>query len=120
MKRCALLLVLTVLLAAVTSASAVGLIIVEDSSWWPGPHPPHPIPQPWPPGPYHPPHRPHLFAPLETSSVKVGTRITDQLAITSVDQEFNNPTSAMLEDTFVFPFPKGSHLDTFSLEIDGR
>src|SRR5215471_4045715 len=122
MKRCALISAVLVLMAAVTSASAVGLIIVEDSSWWPGPSPPPPIPPPWPPGPgpYHPPHRPHIFAPLEISSVKVDTRITDQLAVTSVAQEFYNPNAVRLEGTFVFPIPKGAHLDKFTMEIDGR
>src|ERR1051326_8260276 len=108
MKRCSLVAMVLVLLAAVTSASAVGLIIVEDSSWWPGPVPPNPIPEPWPPGPYHPPHRPHIFAPLELASVKVDTRITDQIAVTSVAQEFHNPNAARLEGTFVFPIPKGA------------
>src|ERR1700757_1098634 len=108
MKRCSLLWVMLVLLAAVTSAPAVGLIIVEDSSWWPGSGPPRPIPEPWPPRPYHPPPRPHVFAPLEISSVKVDTRINDQVAITSVAQEFFNPNSARLEGTFIFPIPKGA------------
>jgi Ca-activated chloride channel family protein len=61
-----------------------------------------------------------LFAPLEVSSVKVDTRIDDQVAVTSVDQEFYNPNAARLEGTFVFPIPKGAHLDKFSMEIDGK
>ncbi len=52
--------------------------------------------------------------------MKVNTRITDQVAVTSVDQEFRNPNSARLEGTFVFPVPKGAHLDRFSMEIDGK
>src|SRR6516225_5324034 len=86
-----------------------GLIIVEDASWWPGPLPPRPIPPPWPPRPVPP--RPYLFAPLEVSSVKVNTRITDQVAVTAVDEEFYNQNPARLEGTFVFPVPKGAHLD---------
>ncbi len=104
--------------ALTTPCSGAGLIIVEDSSWWPGPVPPRPIPPPWPPRPLPP--RPYLFAPLEVSSVKVNTRITDQVAVTVVDQEFYNPNPARLEGTFVFPVPKGAHLDKFSMEIDGK
>jgi Ca-activated chloride channel family protein len=104
--------------AALTfNASAAGLIIVEDSSWWPGPVPPHPTP-PWP-RPFPPPHQ-HIFAPLEVSFVKVNTRVNDQVAVTSVDEEFYNPNQARLEGTFVFPVPKGAHLDKFAMEIDGK
>jgi Ca-activated chloride channel family protein len=117
MKRCILLSVLLSLLGAL-NAQAVGLIIVEDSAW-PGPIPPDPTPQPWPPR-HRPAPRPHIFAPLEVKFVKVQTRITDQIAVTSVDQEFYNPNSARLEGTFVFPIPKGAHLDKFSMEIDGK
>jgi Ca-activated chloride channel family protein len=81
--------------------------------------PPHPIP-PWPPRPWPPPVRPHVFAPLEVSYVKVNTRIKDQIALTAVDQEFYNPNSARLEGTFIFPIPRGAHIDKFTMEIDGR
>ena len=101
-------------------ASALGLIIVEDSSWWPGPGPipPRPGPPVWPPRPLPP--RPYIFAPLELSSVQARTKIKDQVATTSIDQEFYNPNSARLEGTFVFPVPKGAHLDRFAMEIDGK
>jgi len=109
-------LALFAVLGAATLASGAGMIIVEDSSWWPGPIPPHPLPpQPWPV-----PHRPYIFAPLEVDYVKVQTRIDDQIAVTSVDQEFFNPNSARLEGTFVFPVPRGAHLDKFTMEIDGK
>ena len=91
------------------------MIIVEDPSLWPGPVPPHPIP-PWP-GPVP---RRYVFAPLEVESVKVQTRINDQVAVTSIDQTFYNPNAARLEGTFVFPVPKGAHLDRFTMEIDGK
>jgi Ca-activated chloride channel family protein len=118
MKRWTLLSVLLGLVWTVTPAFAAGLIIVEDAHWWPGPIPPHPIP-PRPPRPFPPP-RPYIFAPLDVNYVKVNTRITDQLAVTSVDQEFYNPNSARLEGTFVFPVPKGAHLNKFTMEIDGK
>lgn len=117
MKRGILILAVLGLLGAATFASGAGMIIVQDSSWWPGPIPPRPLP-PWP-GPHRAP-RPYLFAPLEVDYVKVQTRINDQIAVTSVDQEFFNPNSARLEGTFVFPVPKGAHLDKFAMEIDGK
>ena len=114
MKRGILILALFGVLGAGSLASGAGMIIVEDSSWWPGPIPPRPVPPPWPAP------RQYLFAPLEVDHVKVRTRINDQIAVTSVDQEFYNPNAARLEGTFVFPVPKGAHLDKFTMEIDGR
>src|SRR3989440_8119538 len=57
---------------------------------------------------------------MEVSYVKVITRINDQIAITSLDQEFYNPNSSRLEGTFVFPIPKGAHINKFTMEIDGK
>jgi Ca-activated chloride channel homolog len=94
-----------------------GLIIIDEAHWRPGPWPPIPRP-PWPP-PFPPP-RPHVFAPLDVDHVKVHTRITDQVAVTKVEQEFYNPNPARLEGTFVFPVPKGAHIDRFTMEIDGK
>jgi Ca-activated chloride channel family protein len=64
--------------------------------------------------------RPYVFAPLEVNSTKTNVRITDQIAVTRIEQEFYNPNPARLEGTFVFPVPKGAHLDKFTMEIDGR
>jgi Ca-activated chloride channel homolog len=105
-------------LGALNNSIAAGLIIVDDAHWWPGPNPPHPVP-PWPPRP-RPEPRPYIFAPMEVSYVKVNTRINDQVAVTSVDQEFYNPNPSRLEGTFVFPIPKGAHIDKFTMEIDGK
>jgi Ca-activated chloride channel family protein len=80
--------------------------------------PPPVIPPHWP-RPFPPP-RPHPFSPLDVNYVKVHTRITDQVAVTSVDQEFYNPNPARLEGTFVFPIPKGAHINKFTMEIDGK
>jgi Ca-activated chloride channel family protein len=102
----------------VTPAFAAGLIIIEGVPGWVEPMPPRFIP-PHPPRPFPPP-RPHRFAPLEVNYVKVHTRITDQVAVTAVDQEFYNPNAARLEGTFVFPIPKGAHIDKFTMEIDGK
>jgi Ca-activated chloride channel family protein len=72
--------------------------------------PPRPFPLP----------RPYRFAPLDVNCVKVNTRITDQVTVTAVDQEFYNPNAARLEGTFVFPVPKGAHINKFTMEIDGK
>ena len=117
MKRMLLLFALACFVGAAVPARGAGFIIVEDSSWRPGPNPP--IIPPWPPNP-GPWYRPHPFAPLEVSSVKVRTHINDQLSTTSIEQEFYNPNPARLEGTFVFPVPKGAHLDKFAMEIDGK
>src|SRR6266851_5762188 len=102
MKRLTVLSVMAGLIAAASPLFAAGLVVVDDSSWWHGPIPPQPFPprRPMPP-PWQPPSlpspRPHLFAPIEVSFVKVQTRITDQVAVTSVDQEFFNPNSSRIE-----------------------
>src|SRR6266404_1280886 len=121
MKRWIWLLVLFALAgAAVAPCYGAGLIIVDDVYWRPGPIPPYPPPRPWPPPrPYIPP-RPYVFAPLEVSAVKVKTKIADQVAVTSVDEEFYNPNPSRLEGTFVFPVPKGAHINKFTMEIDGK
>ena len=94
------------------------MIIVQDGHWQPGPVPP-PIIPPRPPHPF-PPIHPHPFAPLDVTYVKVHTRIVDQVAVTSVEQEFYNPNPARLEGTFVFPIPQGAQIDKFAMEIDGK
>lgn len=123
MKRILLLGFLAALLGATLPVSGVGFIVVDEAHWRPGPippwpHPPHP---PVPPRPLPPPiWRPHVFAPLEVNSVKVATKVNDQIAVTTVDQEFHNPNNARLEGTFIFPVPKGAQLDRFAMEIDGK
>lgn len=105
-------------------AHGAGMIIIDDGFWWP--HPPGPIPpRPVPPHPIPPLPRPlppvrHVFAPMEIRSVKVDARIRDQVSTTTIDQEFYNPNDSSLEGTFVFPIPRGAHLDKFSMDIDGR
>src|SRR5437867_2679454 len=123
MKQWVWLSVLLALLGGAAPVSGAGLIIVDDAHWWPGPNPPHPIPPrpfpPWPPRPITRP-RPYIFAPLEINHVKINTRINDQVAVTSVDEEFYNPNPSRLEGTFVFPIPKGAHINKFTMEIDGK
>ncbi|HVV70582.1 MAG TPA: VIT domain-containing protein, partial [Verrucomicrobiae bacterium] len=119
MKQCMVGVAFCGLLVAMLSARGAGLIIVDESSSQVGPNPPGSGTDLWP-SPPHPPRSVHLFAPLEVTSIKARTRIKDQVAITSVDQEFYNPNSARIEGTFILPVPKGAQLDKFSMEIDGK
>jgi Ca-activated chloride channel homolog len=60
------------------------------------------------------------FAPLEVSSHHVDVKIDGQVAVTSIDQEFYNPNDQRLEGIYIFPVPKGAHIDKFSMEIGGK
>src|SRR2546423_10898731 len=60
------------------------------------------------------------FAPLEVTSHQVDVKIDGQIAVTSIDQEFYNPNDQRLEGLYVFPVPKGAHIDKFSMEIGGK
>src|SRR6478736_2477456 len=60
------------------------------------------------------------FAPLEVTSHQVNVKIEGQVAITSIDQEFYNPNDQRLEGFYMFPVPKGAHIDKFSMEIGGK
>lgn len=91
-------------------AAADGFIVIHDP-------PPHIHIVPRPP---HPP-RPHYpFAPLEVRYHHVNTKITEQVAVTEVDQVFYNPNNQQLEGTYLFPIPKGAKLDKFSMDINGK
>jgi Ca-activated chloride channel homolog len=103
MKRLAAALGLIVFLV-VSSAYADGLIVI-----------PH-----HPPGFMPPRHVPHVFAPLEIKYHHVTVKITDQVAITEVDQSFFNPNPQRLEGDYLFPIPKGAQIDKFSMDINGK
>jgi Ca-activated chloride channel family protein len=60
------------------------------------------------------------FAPLEVSYHHVSVRITDQVAVTTIDQEFSNPGNRQLEGTYVFPLPAGAVIDRFSMDVNGK
>jgi Ca-activated chloride channel homolog len=109
MKRTGLLWLLTLGLA--TASQAAGLIIVHDHDFW-LPRPPGPVPTPRPP--------PVVWAPLEMTFTRLQAQVKDQVASTTVEQEFYNPNARQLEGTFLFPVPKGAHLDKFAMEINGR
>ncbi|HPC82238.1 MAG TPA: VIT and VWA domain-containing protein [Thermoanaerobaculaceae bacterium] len=61
----------------------------------------------------------YAFAPMEVRYHHVTVKIADQLATTSVDQMFFNPNDSRLEGTYLFPIPKGAHIDRFSMDING-
>ncbi|MEW6161431.1 MAG: VIT domain-containing protein, partial [Verrucomicrobiota bacterium] len=119
MKRCLLLagLLLSIPILPFPIAQADGLIVVTDLQMLPAPGSqgppswPHPLPSP---------RRIYRFAPLEVTYHHVDVHIKDQISVTSVDQEFYNPNAHELEGTYLFPVPKGAHIDRFSMEIGGR
>src|SRR5436190_23699596 len=111
MKR---LLWLSLLVLAGWRAPAAGLIIVGDEEFW------RRLPPVHPPGPIIPPRPAPGFSPIELSFTKADVTIKDQLATTKVEQEFYNPNPRALEGTFLFPIPKGAHIDKFTMNIDGK
>src|SRR5947208_1592960 len=109
MKR--IIFLLALFFGTVLPGFSAGLIIIHDADFWRPPYWPHPPPL-IPPPP--------VYAPVELNYTKVETRIKDQIAVTSVDQEFYNPNPRQLEGTFLFPVPKGAHIDKFTMEIGGK
>ncbi len=102
-----LVFILAAFFALLAGAQADGLIIIHNP----------PIPGP-PRGPLV---RPHFsFAPLEVVFHKVSVDIAGQKATTHVEQEFFNPNNANLEGEYIFPIPKGAHLDKFTMKIGDK
>lgn len=64
------------------------------------------------------PHHP-AFAPLHIRKHLVEVKIDDQVAVTSVDQTFYNPSDQRLEGTYIFPLPEGGQVDQFTMDING-
>jgi Ca-activated chloride channel homolog len=62
----------------------------------------------------------YVFAPLEVKYHHVTVKITDQVAVTEIDQSFYNPQPVRLEGTYMFPLPKGVEIDKFTMDIDGK
>jgi Ca-activated chloride channel family protein len=84
---------LLVLLAATSgTASAAGLLIPEDKK----------------------------LPPLAMVNHRVTVDITDQVAVTTLEQTFRNHTDRPLEATYLFPVPKGASVDRFTMWVDGK
>src|SRR3954468_20782272 len=99
---------LLALLVVCQGARADGLIVILQPVVVPGPGP-SPLPRPR-----------FAFAPLEITYHRVNVEIHDQVATTSVDQEFYNPNNARLEGTYLFPLPDGAHVDRFAMDVNGK
>ncbi len=123
MKRSLAFLALAGWLFAQVPAYAAGFIILTNAAdhILPGepsrrlPIPPHPPLVPPRPMPFI-----RSVAPIEISYHKVEARITDQVATTTIEQEFYNPNGTRLEGTFLLPVPRGAQLNRFTMEIDGK
>jgi Ca-activated chloride channel family protein len=79
-------------------------------------------PYPWPPRPVPQPPQPMIATPfpLEVKIHHVSVKIENQVAVTDIDQVFYNPTENRLQGYYLFPVPKGSVLNKFSMFIDGK
>ncbi len=103
------LIAITILLSL--SGFSGGFIIVQE----PGQpnmfrRPPMPRPHPIP--------RQQLYLQVKNQAVKVS--IQDHCATTENDQTFFNPSNRRLEGHFIFPVPKGTVIDHFSMFINGK
>lgn len=92
---------LVIIIGLTAGVFADGFIVV--------PHPPHPRP-------------PHPFTPfpLEVQYHHVDVIIKDQIATTSIDQVFFNPTRRRLEGYYLFPIPKQAVIKKFSMFVNGK
>jgi len=57
---------------------------------------------------------------LEVIYHHVKVKINGNIAETFIDQEFHNPSDAMLEGYYIFPIPKDAVIKDFSMEINGK
>ena len=96
---------LWIALVLCSHALADGLIVVDRLVPIPGPGP-----TPMPP----------TITPLHVEKHHVTATIKDQVATTSVDQVFYNPSGQRLEGTYIFPLPEGAQIDNFSMDIEGK
>jgi uncharacterized protein YegL len=79
------------------SAAAQGVIIPRPCDRCPGPRPPQ------------------LPNALPIKSIKIDTKIVNQVATTHVEQIFHNDTGATLEGTFFFPIPETASVSEFAI-----
>ena len=105
----------TVLFTIKEDVHSHGFYIVEKPHIHP-PRPPHP---PFPPHPI-PPRPIHRFLPLELKEVKIAAKIRDQVAQTTLEQTFYNPSNRRVEGTYIFPIPENAEIESFQMEINGK
>ncbi len=89
-------------LSVATSAWADGLIVVDRLVPLPGPRPTPTV------------------TPLHVERHHVTVTIQDQVAVTSVEQTFYNPSGQRVEGVYLFPLPAGGSIDKFSMDIEGK
>jgi Ca-activated chloride channel family protein len=58
--------------------------------------------------------------PLAMTAHHVRVAITDQVAVTTVEQTFRNHAGRPLEATYVFPVPRGASVNKFAMWVDGK
>src|SRR5438046_6491804 len=58
--------------------------------------------------------------PLAMVNHRVTVDITDQVAITTLEQTFRNHTDRPLEATYLFPVPRGASVDKFTMWVDNK
>ena len=90
-------------LLLVAPARADGVIIVEP-----------PVCDPVCPGPIR------IGDQLEIRSHRVDVSITDQVAVTKIDQVFHNPNEWAAEGTYIFPVPVDAAIGEFTMWVDGE
>jgi Ca-activated chloride channel family protein len=98
-----ILLLITLLAASLLHAD--GFIVVPPPPIDQRPRPVQDLPSPY---------------PLEVKYHHVETAIDEMTAVTSIDQEFYNPTSSRLEGYYLFPIPEGAVISAFSMYINGK
>ncbi len=62
----------------------------------------------------------NLSDQLEVTSHKVDVVIKNQVATTTIDQNFHNPNDWVAEGTYIFPLPDGATVDKFTMIVDGQ
>ena len=57
--------------------------------------------------------------PLEVTFHNVKVNIFNNVATTSIEQEFYNPSARQMEGYYLFPIPEGAVINEFKMEING-
>ncbi len=58
--------------------------------------------------------------PLKVKNIKISTRINDQVAVTHVEQVFENDTPFVLEGVYFFPLPENVSITEFAMWDGGK